>query len=245
MSDITVTPQPPAAPKSLPARLFGVVLSPGETFRSVIAQPRWFGALASILLLMAAANFAFLSTSVGQDATLEQQIKSMEAWGMTVTAEQQTQMEAGISKAPYWGAAMILIVGSLMTFLIAAILYGVFNGFAGGGATFKQVLAVLSHAGAISLVGQLFTLPLNYVRESASTATNLAVFLPFLDEGSLAARFLGMIDLFFIWWLIVVGIGLAVLYRKRTGSVVMSLLGAYVLIVGVIAGVMRAVAGGQ
>jgi hypothetical protein len=245
MSDITVTPQPPAAPKSLPARLIGVLFSPGETFRSVAAYPKWFGAFATVLLIIAATTFAFLSTSVGQDASLEQQIKSMEAWGRTVTPEMQAEMEARISQAPYWGVVFVIVIGSVMTFLFAGLLYGVFNGLAGGRATFKQVLAVISHAGAVSLVGHLFTLPLNYVRESSSTATNLAVFMPFLDEDSLAARFLGMIDLFFIWWIIVVGIGLAVLYRKRTGAVVMSLVGAYVLIAGVIAGVMRAVAGGQ
>jgi hypothetical protein len=54
-----------------------------------------------------------------------------------------------------------------------------------------------------------------------------------------------MIDLFFIWWIVVAGIGLAVLYRRRAAPVVCSLLGAYVVIAGVIAGVMRAVAGEQ
>ena len=50
---------------------------------------------------------------------------------------------------------------------------------------YKQVLAVVTHAGAISISATLFTLPLNYARESLSGATNLGVFAPFLDEGSL------------------------------------------------------------
>ena len=36
----------------------------------------------------------------------------------------------------------------------------------GGEATFKQVLAVVAHAGAISMLGQFFTVPLNYARET-------------------------------------------------------------------------------
>ena len=37
---------------------------------------------------------------------------------------------------------------------------------------------------------------------SMSSATNLAVFLPFLDDNSFLARLLGSIDLFFIWWMV-------------------------------------------
>jgi hypothetical protein len=91
----------------------------------------------------------------------------------------------------------------------------------------------------------VFTLPLNYARESLSSPTNLAVFAPFLDEGSLAARFLGMIDLFLVWWVVVLAIGLAVLYRRLAGPVAFWLLGADVGIAGVIAVIMRAFAGSQ
>jgi hypothetical protein len=107
------------------------------------------------------------------------------------------------------------------------------------------VLAVNTHTGAITVIATLFTMPLNYARESLSGATNLAVFAPFLEEGSLAARFLGMIDLFLVWWVVVLAIGLAVLYKRRTGPVALSLLGAYVGIAVIIAVVMRAFAGSQ
>ena len=35
-----------AAPKSFVGRFFGIITSPKETFRSVVAHPRWFGMLA-------------------------------------------------------------------------------------------------------------------------------------------------------------------------------------------------------
>ena len=115
----------------------------------------------------------------------------------------------------------------------------------GGSATFKQVLAVVAHAGAISLLGQLFAVPLNYARETMSSATNLSVFLPFLEEGSVLARFTGMIDIFIIWWLVVLAIGFGVLYRRKTSAIVASFAGAYVVIAAVAAIVMRAFAGSQ
>jgi len=54
-----------------------------------------------------------------------------------------------------------------------------------------------------------------------------------------------MIDLFIIWWLIALAIGLGVLYKRRTAPIAVSLLGVYVFIVAIIAAVMRLSAGSQ
>jgi hypothetical protein len=137
----------------------------------------------------------------------------------------------------------ILVMGPIFTFVFAGIYFGVFNALLGGDASYKQVLAITAHSGAINIVQTLFILPLNYIRQSASSATSLGVFVQFLDETNFVARVLGMIDLFIVWNLIVTAIGLAVLYRRKTGPIAWSLIGVYVVIVLVIAGVMRAFGG--
>jgi hypothetical protein len=243
MSDVSTVPRPEAARKSLAARLIGVIFSPGDTFRSIVAHPAWLGAMLAVVLVIGGGNFVLLSTEVGQQALLDQQIRSSEAWGRTVTAEQQEGMERMLPTMRYITLGTTLVLAPVITFALAGLLLAVFNAGLGGDATYKQVLAVVTHAGAVSIISTLFTLPLNYAKESLSGATNLAVFAPFLDEGSLAARFLGMIDLFLVWWVVVLAIGLAVLYRRRTTPVALSLLGAYVGIAAVIAVVMRAFAG--
>jgi hypothetical protein len=245
MSDIATVPQPAAAERSLAARLVGVVFSPGETFRSIAAHPRWLGAMVAVVVIVAGANFALLSTEVGQQALFDQQIRGAEAWGRTLTAEQQDGMERMLPTMRYITLASTVVLVPIITFALAGVLLAVFNAVVGGDARYRQVLAVLTHAGAISIIGTLFTTPLNYARESLSSSTNLGVFLPFLDEGSLPARFLGMIDLFLIWWVVVLGIGLAVLYKRRTGPIVASLLATYAVIAAVIAVIMRAFAGSQ
>ena len=135
--------------------------------------------------------------------------------------------------------------GPIVSFAIAGILLGIFNALLGGNASHKQVLAILAHGGAVQLLQAAFTLPLNYLRESMSGATNLGVFAqPFLDDTSFAARFLGMIDLFIIWGLIVTAIGLAVLFKRQTTPIFWSLMGVYILIAIGIAGLMRVTSGG-
>ena len=79
MPDTVATSQPAAAPRNLVARLIGVIFSPAETFRSISAHPKWLGALAVTILLTCAGQFWFLSTEVGQQAMLDQQIRSTES----------------------------------------------------------------------------------------------------------------------------------------------------------------------
>ena len=96
----------------------------------------------------------------------------------------------------------------------------------------------------LEIIQQLFIFPLNYARESLSSATNLGLFVPFLDESNIISRFLGTIDLFIVWWLIVLAIGLGVLYRRKTAPIFWSFMGVYVVIALVIALVMRGASGG-
>ena len=83
-----------AAPKGLAARIAGVIFSPGETYRSIVAQPRVLGVLVVTTIIMAGAVFAFLSTEVGQEASLDQQMQMMESFRINLPDEFYDQMEA-------------------------------------------------------------------------------------------------------------------------------------------------------
>jgi Yip1 domain len=251
MSDTTSTPTPSApaptvpAPGSLVVRLIGVIFSPRETFAKLVPKAPWLSALAVVTLLTAGGQYAFLSTEVGQQAMVDQQIHQAEIRNGGSITQQQIDMFDGLkTKNRYIVGISILIVGPIMTFVFAGLYFGVFNALLGGDASFRQVLAIVTHSGAVNIVQTLFVLPLNYIRESASSATTLGVFVQsFLDETNFVARVLGMIDLFIVWNLVVTAIGLGVLYRRKTGPIFWSLMGVYVVIVLVIAGVMRAFGG--
>lgn len=242
MTDLT-TPSRPAATRSLPARLIGVIWEPAATFAGIAAVPRWFGALAVVTLTSAALWFWFAGTETGQLALLDQQERQVEAWGGTMTDQQRSEAERMLPAMGAIIAGTQLVTIPVLTFIVAGILFAVFTAIMGGAATYRQVLAVVSHSGAVTLLQQFFTIPVNYARESVSSPTNLGVFVPFLDEGSLVARFLGVIDLFIVWWVAVLAIGLGVLYKRRTQPILWALLGVYVLIAIVIAVVMRVAAG--
>ena len=229
--------------KGLVARLLGVIFTPRAAYAAVAARPRALGAIVVILLLTGGATFAFLSTDIGKNAMLDQQRQSMESFGFKMTEQQAQRMEEGAGRARYFGAifqSVFLLVGALV---IAGLALAVFSAILGGDAKFKQVFAIVVHSGVILALGALFVLPLDYARETMASPTTLSVFLPFLDEGSFAARFLGSIDLVRVWWFVSLSIGLGVLYRKRTGPIAVTLLVVYAAIALVIAAIQSAVSG--
>lgn len=226
MEQMTSGQAPADANAGLLSRLIGVIVAPRQTFAGVIRKPKWLGMLLLLLVVSAGTNFLFLSTEVGQQAMLDQQVRQTEAFGMQVNDEAYAAMERNLPLMRYFTLGGTLVMVPLMTFATAGILFGVFTAL-GGDATFKQALAVVAHSGAISILGALFITPLNYFRESMSSATNLAVFFPMLDEGTFLARFFGMIDLFLVWWVIVLAIGFSVLYRRRTGPIAAGLFAVY------------------
>lgn len=240
----TTAPEVSTGSDNLASRLIGVIFSPQATFTRIVARPRWLGALVLLTLVTAGLTFAFLTTEVGQTAMLDQQVRQTEAFGGQVTEQQYTQMERMQPMMRYFVAGSQVVMIPVITMVLSGILLAVFNALLGGSASFRQTAAVVTHAGAVSLLQQLFIAPLNYARESMASATNLGVFVPFLDESSIVARFLGAIDLFLVWWLLVLAMGLAVLHRRRTAPIFWSFMGIYVVIALVIALVMRGASGG-
>jgi hypothetical protein len=231
------------APKSLAARFVGVLTSPQETFRSIAAHPRWLGMLATTVALIVVFTVLPLATEEGKQAALDRQVNQMETFGRHVDDAQYERMRQGMAFAPYFAAATILLVGPIMVTVISGILFAVFNAALGGEASFKQLFSVVVHAGVVSTLSAVFTGPLNYFRGAVGSATNLGVLLPMIDEKSFLGRLLGVTDLFIIWWLIVLAIGLGVLYRRRTQPIAISLLAVYAVIALTFAAVMSRAGG--
>lgn len=217
-------------PPSLLSRVIGVITAPRPTFEKIVAAPRVGGVLLLVTLISTIAVGLLLSSERGQQAWLDQAVAQQEAWGQPVSDEAYAGLQ-GMAKYAAWMGAVQFIVGvPLGALIMAGILFAIYNALMGGSATFKQVMAVVAHSQIISALAFLVTTPINYAKGTMTGATNLGVLFPMLDESSFAARLLGMLDLFLLWWLFVLSIGIAVLYKRKTSSVAMLLFGIYAVI---------------
>lgn len=219
------------------ARFIGIITSPRTTFQEVVARPRWLGMFLLTVVIVAGGAALPLTTEAGKQAALDQQVSSMEVFGVDVSDETYENMRRGMGSAPYTTAGSILVFSLVVSLILAGVLWAIFNAAMGGDATYKQILAVLIHAGVISALGQMFTGPINYFRGAVTSATSLGALLPMLDDQSFVGKLAGMIDIFIVWWLIVLAIGLAVLYRRRTQPIAYTLFGIYAVIIIAIAAI--------
>ena len=232
----------PAA-MSLAARFIGVITSPKATYRSIVAHPKWLGVLALTTVIVALFTSLPMTTPEGQQAWLDQQVRQREAWGGQVDDAQYEGMRKTAAFTPYITAGFIIVVSPIFAVIISGILFAVFNAAMGGEASFKQVFTVVASAGAVSALSAVFSGTINYFRGAVGSAANVAVLLPMVDENSFAGRLLGMIDIFFVWWLVVLAIGLGVLYRRRTQPIATGLFVVYGVVALCVAVVMSSFGG--
>jgi hypothetical protein len=239
----TLAPPSDIPSKALAARAVGVIFTPRDTYAAIARHPRVLGAFVLTLFVVVSASFAFFSTDVGRDALLDQQVRTVESFGRQVTDVQYARLEQMLPYAGYFTAAGQLVGIPIIAFVIAGALLAIFNAILGGDATYKQVLAIVAHAQLLLALQQLFVLPLDYAKNSLSSPTSLAVFFPLLDETTLAARLLGSIDLFWIWIIVNLSIGVGVLYKRRATPIATTMLLAYVAVALVIAAARTALSG--
>ena len=97
----------------------------------------------------------------------------------------------------------------------------------------KQVYAVVAHAGVVSMLAGVLSAGLITIGAPPTgpnpPGANLGIFVPMLDETSFVTQFLSAIDLVLVWWIVTLSIGLAVLYKRRTGGIAFTLFCLYVL----------------
>ena len=219
---------PESQASSLLARVSGVLWAPRTTFEALSRAPRVLGVVTLTLFVTIGCSAIVLETDVGQLALLDRWDRMASALGQAVDSElYQGMLEASRHGVAY-AAVMAVVTGPLLTVGLSVLLFAAFRAPAQSTVRYRQVLAVVGHAGVILALRQVVSAPLTYVRETLSSPLTIGAFFPMLDEASAAARVFAAIDVFVIWWIVVLAVGMSVLYRRPTRRVAYLLVGAYV-----------------
>ena len=228
---------------SLFARAKGVIRAPRTTFAAVIAAPRWGDVLLLATLVSFLASALLLSTEVGRLALVDQWERTAIAFGGNVDDAQYAQFQELSRQGVAYAALTAAIGGPVLVAVMALILTGVLRSVIRSGASFRQVLAVVAHAQVILALRQVVAAPASYVSETLASPTTLVRFAGMIDEGSPLARFLGVLDLFVVWWIVVLAVGVAALARRRVRPLALAFTGAYVAL-AVLLAIAMALTGG-
>jgi hypothetical protein len=204
-------------------------------YAKVAANPRPFGILFLVALLMGLAGGLPLFTESGRQAALDMSVKQQESFrGQALTPEEYARAEQFAKYTPVFSLAGPFISLPIISLVLAGLYFVVFNAILGGTASFKQVLSVITHSQVIAALDYVLRAPFQIMQGTVSMGGpfNLGALVPFLDESSFLARFLGATSVFTIWSLIVTAIGFSVLYRRKTLNIFIALVIVYILIVG-------------
>ena len=233
---------------SEPQRIFNLFFSPLQTFRDIRRTSRWWspfliGCALSYLLCFAVA------TKVGWSQAAEntikvQQPKQYERIQALAPDDQAAALGRAttITKFFSYGTPVLLLVIDL---LVAAVLMATFNFGVGTAITYSQSLAILFYSGLViglkkGLIGAI-TLFAGLNAETFNfdnfVGSNPAYYMSVTDTPHWLYNLLSYVDVFTIWAYALIGIGFAVVGRKKLSTGLAVMAGWYLVVVLVTTGI--------
>ncbi len=180
-----------------------------------------------VVMISAACSAGFLMTRVGRLAALDQQVRQLESFGMAVTDDTYERLRDAVPYQPLASAAFIVIGWPILWLLMARVAHWFGRRAGRREVAFAQVLTIIVHASAILAVRAIVAAPVNYAQESLGGATSLGMVMPAFGASTFPARLLGTIDIFVLWWMMLVALGLGILFHTRTLPIARWLFCAY------------------
>jgi hypothetical protein len=220
---------------SFVSRLVNIFVAPSRVFQFLAQKPLWVTPLLVISLYVPLIQGIIFNSETGKEGMRQEMLKNPMAAQLS-----QEQMDERIAMMGKIVPISTLVIAPVITFALAGVVYFLFSILLGGEVTYKQSLSAWTHTGLIGLVGGAVQTSLVFLKGSVRPNTSLAAFLPFLDEESFAYQLLQTFDLFIIWQLAVLAIGMGMLSRVGTRKAAITLYSTLAAIALIIAGIRQA-----
>src|SRR5262245_40716352 len=197
----------------------------------------------ALLAITAVSQALLFRTEVGQVALVDQWERTSVAFGQSVDDARYAELQALSQSGPLYGVAMAVASGPVLTLVLAGLIFLMFRPGADQSVSFSQVLAVTAHASVVLAIREVLSVPVSVMREATGGATSLGLWFPMFDAASFAGRFVGALDLFVLWWVVLLAIGVGVLYGHQARRLAAAFLGVYAGVALLIAVTMTALGG--
>jgi hypothetical protein len=202
--------------------LINVFLEPRDTFTSLQEQNNWKNAFLPIVI---AAVVGFSSMAILGELLTEVQIEQTEKYIMGSSQIPDDQKEEILSESlenimhPTSTMVFIGYVSSSLStpvriFMMSLIILLIGNFFFGGKSSYGTILVMTSYTYMIAVIESLIKIPLMVSQWRVDIHTGLGL-LGLGEKGSFLYNFMGGMDLFAFWRVIVLAVGMSVLYRRE------------------------------
>lgn len=205
-------------------RFFNMIFDPVKVFESIKEKPVWIMPLIFMIIFQAAAAFLFMRTEFAEDLLYEELDSKMQ--NVELTDEQFDNM---INMSKKWAPIGPVFSLPLMNLVIAGIIYVGISVISGGAITFKSLFSLTCHIQLIAVPQAIFGYLLVWRTGSLSARANPRLFLGDMDLPMLLNSYLGWMDFFIIWEILLLGTGVAILCKWSRTKTMLTFLAVYLL----------------
>ncbi|OGB64135.1 MAG: hypothetical protein A2Y94_15530 [Caldithrix sp. RBG_13_44_9] len=232
LQSITEKPEEkPAEELNFLQRVIGIFTNPERVFQYLRVKPDY------ILPLLLAVILTTVSSPFIYDIAINDQIANIEKNDSIpddrkeLIIDQISASQEGSRKIIY-----MLVVPPISVLILYALISGIFlfigNIILGGKARFVQLLSIYSYSYLIvMLLGMIIKIPLILARQTTQINLSPAVFFSPEQVGQAIFNFIQSFDIFNIWFIVVFGIGFAVIYAFSKPKGIISVIIAWLLYV--------------
>jgi len=215
---------------SLIAKIVGVFLDPKRTFTSLDRKPDFWAPL--IIIVALSLVFTTLAWPIIEESSLEMRRGALEKTDMSqgeIDRALEIQMKAG--KIP--GIVSIVISTLVIAFIVAGALLFAGNVIMGGESSYKKMMSVYCYSSLIGLISTAIRLPMILSKKTLEIYFSPAAFFPAEMKDALAFKIAAIFDIFVIWKIILIAIGMGIVYKTKTEKPLIVVGVMYLLVSGV------------
>ena len=219
---------------SILTNILNVFIAPSKVFESV-KDFEWKKALVPLLILtlLGVVSYFFMKDML-MDFQYEAGLEKIESMSRLSDEQKQeaiarmdSQMEGGVQNILGW--VFSALGGPITVFFMALIALIVGNTIMGGSAKYGSLLNIAAWAFMVNILEMIVKIPLMLSKWTVEVYTGLGV-LGIGEKGSFINSLLAGIDVFVIWRVILIAIGMGVIYNKKTQPYAVGMLTAWFIL---------------
>lgn len=214
---------------SILSNVINVYIAPDKVFKAV-KDFNFKKALIPLLILAVVGVISFwaiqdLATEVGYDAAVER-IESSSRIADDQKEEIIAKMDERMSGPNYMGWIFSFLGNPIAVFFMALVALIVGNTFMGGSAKYGQLVNITAWAYMVAILEAIVKIPLMLSKWSLEVYTGLGV-LGIGEKGSFINSLFAGIDIFAIWRIVLIAIGMGIIYNKKTKPYIVAMIIAW------------------
>ncbi len=200
--------------KSIPSKIVSIFWEPSSTFKALKEKCNWWDVLMPLILIVIV---SWITIPYVTPIAVQEQISRIENSDRLSEAQKENTIhrikdQAG-SPFAYVTTPVILFIKWVV---IAAVIWFAGNFLLGGESPFLPLLGVTAYTSLIDIIASAVKVPLVVSQQTTKIYTGLAILLKQSD--SFFFRFAQNLDLFALWKVILLSIGLGVIYKVKTSK---------------------------